>query len=539
MHFYHFFHILKPSLWPLVISFELLIFMVEALYGLSSPLNNLFFLSVSLGLISLTILFWLNDITIEGVYNRHHTEKVTQSLRLGAILFIISEIMLFVGFFWAFFHSFLAPSHTIGCLWPPLGVEPLNPYKLPLANTMILLTSGATVTLAHHAFLKEENKNIEPQANFVEDNKKFVVFAFILTILLGIFFTTLQLVEYKNASFSINTGIYGSVFFLLTGLHGVHVILGSMMLMYTLVRFLANHFTANNHFAFQFSALYWHFIDVIWLILFITLYMSSDITLTGYTVILFFGFYSGIKKFIKKLFFRFKFVKIIIFIIFLIYLSYHFLFIPFVFQALIWYYTDSSGNSSMSSTLDLPESEVLSEIIDFENYRVQEKKLIKAYLREKLSVDDLKIKLTTLKGRLNLEDSAFLKKHPINLNNIIHELVKEDWGTDDLYTIPNQFKQLQAILARPFDGYRYMLTSSGNLPEFSLSSSYYDELDRIKALYEEGQISKDKYEALRAAAKSKLSMYDESKLVRWHANYSDPITKFEQKNPFNPKNQKK
>ena len=539
MHFYHFFHILKPSLWPLVISFELLIFMVEALYGLSSPLNNLFFLSVSLGLISLTILFWLNDITIEGVYNRHHTEKVTQSLRLGAILFIISEIMLFVGFFWAFFHSFLAPSHTIGCLWPPLGVEPLNPYKLPLANTMILLTSGATVTLAHHAFLKEENKNIEPQANFVEDNKKFVVFAFILTILLGIFFTTLQLVEYKNASFSINTGIYGSVFFLLTGLHGVHVILGSMMLMYTLVRFLANHFTANNHFAFQFSALYWHFIDVIWLILFITLYMSSDITL----ILFFSSFYSGIKKFIKKLFFRFKFVKIIFFIIFIIYLSYHFFFVPFVFQAIMWYYTNlnlnSSGNSSMSSTLDLPDGELLSDIINFENYRVEEKKLIKGFFREKLSLNDLKVKLTALKGRLNLEDRAFLEKHPTNLTNIINELVKEDWGTDDLYSIPNQFRRLQAILSRPFEGYRYMLTSSGYLPEFTLDS-YFDELARVKGLYEQGQISYDKYDALRSAAKSKLSMYDEAKLVRWPADQMrDPFEKFEQKNPFNPQNQKK
>lgn len=276
MKFYHYFHILKPSIWPLLVSLQIFTCVMTFLNILQGPVKStdyilLLFVIIWLGFI---IFSWFEDITVEGVYNRHHTKQVNKSLRLGAILFIISEIMLFSGFFWSFFHSSLAPSHAIGCVWPPMGIEPIVAYKLPLANTIILLCSGATITLAHHAYILSTKEAKEPVLVFSRFSVNLVSLCFGVTIGLGLLFTSLQITEYIEASFSINSGIYGSVFYMLTGLHGLHVLLGSIMLLNSFLRYLAGHFTVNNHFAFQFAALYWHFVDVVWIILFVVLYTN-------------------------------------------------------------------------------------------------------------------------------------------------------------------------------------------------------------------------------------------------------------------------
>lgn len=273
MKFYHYFHMLKPSMWPLCLATQLLtciICFLDILKG-SSDYLILLLAVIWLGFI---IFSWFGDITVEGVYTRHHTKKVNKSLRLGAILFIVSEIMLFIGFFWSFFHSSLAPSHVIGCVWPPMGIEPIVAYKLPLANTLILLCSGATITLAHHIYFLSAKKGKEPIIFFQKIPVNLVSLCFGLTVGLGLLFTCLQIIEYINAGFSINSGIYGSVFYMLTGLHGLHVLLGSIMLLNSFLRYFAEHFTANNHFAFQFAALYWHFVDVVWIMLFVVLYAN-------------------------------------------------------------------------------------------------------------------------------------------------------------------------------------------------------------------------------------------------------------------------
>ena len=166
--------------------------------------------------------------------------------------------MFFFAFFWAFFDSSIKPSFIIGGVWPPEGLETLNPWAIPLLNTVILLTSGVTVTWAHHSIVSGAKKSAQKGLFF--------------TILLAIFFTALQVFEYFGAPFSISSGIYGSTFFLATGFHGFHVFIGTCFLTVCLIRSAANHFTKEHHFGFEAAAWYWHFVDVVWLFLFVTVY---------------------------------------------------------------------------------------------------------------------------------------------------------------------------------------------------------------------------------------------------------------------------
>jgi cytochrome c oxidase subunit 3 len=184
---------------------------------------------------------------------------VQKSLRLGMVLFIVSEILFFFAFFWAFFHSSLAPTHVLGCVWPPHDIDVFSPFKIPLLNTCILLTSGATITLAHYSLLDKKNQHITKKA-------------FAATIALAIVFTGLQVFEYMEAPFSISDGIYGSTFYMSTGFHGLHVIIGTIFIIVGFLRFNSYHFTLKNHFGFEASAWYWHFVDVVWLILYISIY---------------------------------------------------------------------------------------------------------------------------------------------------------------------------------------------------------------------------------------------------------------------------
>ena len=188
-----------------------------------------------------------------------HTPIVQHGLRVGMLLFIASEVMFFFAFFWAFFHATIpainAIAHTV---WPPKGVVPFDTWGLPFLNTLILLTSGATVTIAHHAIRHGDRSK--------------TAFWILLTVLLGMLFTALQAYEYAHAAFGFKDGIYSSTFFMATGFHGFHVIVGTLFLLVCFFRVKAGHFTAEQHVGFEAAAWYWHFVDVVWLFLFTCIY---------------------------------------------------------------------------------------------------------------------------------------------------------------------------------------------------------------------------------------------------------------------------
>jgi cytochrome c oxidase subunit 3 len=190
-----------------------------------------------------------------------HTPIVRIGLRYGMMLFIASEVMFFVAFFWAYFHYALYPQHVSGAveaIWPPKGILTFDPFGLPFLNTMILLLSGCTVTWAHHALLHNDRKSL--------------ITGLALTVALGLSFTFFQVVEYAEAPFKFTGGVYPSTFFLATGFHGFHVMVGTIFLAVCLVRAIKGHFTAQRHFGFEAAAWYWHFVDVVWLFLFVCIY---------------------------------------------------------------------------------------------------------------------------------------------------------------------------------------------------------------------------------------------------------------------------
>jgi len=255
----HSYHIVDPSPWPFLLSISAgLQIPVGAVMYMHGVYGGQFILFSGFIILILLMSLWWVDVVVEGTFQGMHTQAVQRSLRIGFILFIISEVMFFFSFFWAFFHSSLAPTIQIGCLWPPYGILPFDPWGVPLLNTYILLTSGVTITAAHHYLMI---------GNFL---KTFSSFA--LTVALAITFTFLQLVEYIEAPFNISDSIFGSVFFMATGFHGFHVIIGTIFITVCLFRFVNHHFTRSHHIGFEAAAWYWHFVDVVWLFLFVSIY---------------------------------------------------------------------------------------------------------------------------------------------------------------------------------------------------------------------------------------------------------------------------
>nr|YP_009233352.1 cytochrome c oxidase subunit 3 [Geotria australis]AMB27232.1 cytochrome c oxidase subunit 3 [Geotria australis]WAB46084.1 cytochrome c oxidase subunit III [Geotria australis] len=252
----HAYHMVDPSPWPLTGASAALL-MTSGL-AMWFHTNSTILMYMGLILMLLTMYQWWRDIVREGTYLGHHTTPVQQGLRYGMILFILSEICFFAGFFWAFYHASLAPALELGMTWPPVGVNPLNPFEVPLLNTAVLLASGVSVTWAHHSI--------------IEKNRVEAVQALTLTVLLGLYFTALQAMEYYEAPFTLADGVYGSTFFVATGFHGLHVIIGSLFLLTCLLRQIQHHFTAKHHFGFEAAAWYWHFVDVVWLFLYISIY---------------------------------------------------------------------------------------------------------------------------------------------------------------------------------------------------------------------------------------------------------------------------
>ena len=267
----HPYHIVNPSPWPLLSSFAgglLAVGVVMYMHSMEIAGMPVGLKGVYLGLAAVlaTMYFWWRDVVKESVEEKAHNKITEFGMRYGMALFIASEVMFFVAFFWAFFDAALYPAdanmysrveHT-GGEWPPVGVETVPAFGLPFMMTLILLLSGTTVTWAHHAVM--------------ENNQKDLVRALALTVFLGLFFLGFQAYEYTAVKFGFTDGIYSSTFFMATGFHGFHVLVGTIFLFVCLLRAWVGHFTKEKHFGFEAAAWYWHFVDVVWLFLFVAVY---------------------------------------------------------------------------------------------------------------------------------------------------------------------------------------------------------------------------------------------------------------------------
>ncbi|MFQ5774720.1 MAG: cytochrome c oxidase subunit 3 [Kiloniellaceae bacterium] len=252
----HPYHLVDPSPWPVVGAVAAGTLAVGGVLFMHDVTPWL--IPVGAVLILLTMALWWRDVVREATFEGYHTPIVQIGLRYGMALFIASEVMFFAAFFWAFFNASLYPTEATGFRWPPVGIRPFEPFEVPFLNTLILLLSGCTVTWAHHELR--------------EGNQQGTIRGLILTILLGITFTSLQAYEYSHAAFGFREGIYPSTFFMATGFHGFHVIIGTCFLTVCLFRAWRGHFKPDHHFGFEAAAWYWHFVDVVWLFLFSCVY---------------------------------------------------------------------------------------------------------------------------------------------------------------------------------------------------------------------------------------------------------------------------
>lgn len=254
----HSYHLVDPSPWPALSSFGGLALTTGAVSYMQGFLGGKFLFLTGFYTILYVMWVWWRDIVRESTLEERHSFMVQKGLRLGVLLFIVSEIMFFLGFFWAFFHSSLAPAYSLGGMWPPFFITPINTLEIPLTNTLFLLSSGATVTWAHHAIVARA--------------KKEALLGLLLTLFLATLFSGLQFLEYCEAPFNLSDGIFGSCFYLATGFHGFHVFVGTIALLISTIRVILNHFTNSHHFGFEAAAWYWHMVDVVWLFLFVSIY---------------------------------------------------------------------------------------------------------------------------------------------------------------------------------------------------------------------------------------------------------------------------
>jgi cytochrome c oxidase subunit 3 len=277
---HHDYHLVDPSPWPVLGAIGALVMAIGGigwmrylnggefpLFGINLANPWLFF--IGLAIVLYVMFAWWSD-TIKEAHEGHHTRVVSLHLRYGMIMFIASEVMFFVAWFWAFFDASLfaneasqvARTEYTGGHWPPEGIEVLDPWHLPLYNTIILLLSGTTVTWAHHALLHNDRKGL--------------IWGLTLTVALGVLFSFVQAYEYAEAPFQFSQSIYGATFFMATGFHGFHVLIGTIFLLVCLFRAMAGHFTPQQHFGFEAAAWYWHFVDVVWLFLFACVYVWAS-----------------------------------------------------------------------------------------------------------------------------------------------------------------------------------------------------------------------------------------------------------------------
>nr|ATF28583.1 cytochrome c oxidase subunit III [Exitianus indicus] len=252
----HPFHLVDNSPWPLTGSMGLMTMTTGTVMWFH--FNEMWLMNTGVTIIILTMFQWWRDVVRESTFQGLHTKKVVFNMKIGMILFITSEILFFTSFFWAFFHSSLSPSIEIGMQWPPMGIKPFNPLSIPLLNTMILLSSGISITWAHNAIVNGKlTQTIQSMT---------------LTIILGLYFSMLQGIEYYEAPFTIADSVYGSIFFMGTGFHGIHVIIGTIFILVSTLRVMKLHLSKTHHTGFEAAAWYWHFVDVVWLFLYVSFY---------------------------------------------------------------------------------------------------------------------------------------------------------------------------------------------------------------------------------------------------------------------------
>ena len=260
----HDYHLVNPSPWPAVGALSAFIMAIGAVLWFHDMMPPWLLIAGFVGVLY-TMYAWWSDVIKESAAG-DHTPVVQMHHRYGMMLFIASEVMFFVAWFWAYFDGFFnfVAADQIARVeamqgWPPQGVELFDPFHLPLFNTLLLLTSGTTVTWAHHALLHNDRKGL--------------VWGLALTIVLGVMFTVVQALEYSQAGFQYTGNIYGATFFMATGFHGFHVIIGTIFLIVCLIRANLGQFTPQKHLGFEFAAWYWHFVDVVWLFLFASIYV--------------------------------------------------------------------------------------------------------------------------------------------------------------------------------------------------------------------------------------------------------------------------
>ena len=254
----HPFHLVSPSPWPFYTSTALFSLTLSGAMSMHNFSQAYIVFFSALTIVILAMSFWFRDIITEGTFLGNHTLSVQKGLNLGIILFIVSEALFFMAIFWAFFHSALTPTVELGAQWPPIGIEAINAFELPLLNTVLLLASGVTITYSHHSL--------------IQGNRNGALYGALFTIILALIFTAFQGVEYSVSSFTLSDGAYGSCFYFGTGFHGLHVIIGTIFLGVGFWRLLAYHLTENHHLGLEAGILYWHFVDVVWLFLFLSVY---------------------------------------------------------------------------------------------------------------------------------------------------------------------------------------------------------------------------------------------------------------------------
>lgn len=251
------FHIVTISPWPIIVSINTINILLRTILWIY--LNNLLIIIFNLSILIISSIIWFRDIVRERTFQGIHSLYIITIIKFRIIIFIISELFFFISFFWTFFHNSVSPAIEINLIWPPKIIKFFNPFEIPLLNSIILIISGFSVTLSHY--------------NLLNNKFKSRITILILTIFLGFYFNFIQIFEYYNSFFCINDRIFGSIFFLSTGFHGIHVLIGTLFLLYSLVRIIKNHFSTIHHINFEFAIWYWHFVDVIWLFIYIFYYI--------------------------------------------------------------------------------------------------------------------------------------------------------------------------------------------------------------------------------------------------------------------------
>lgn len=250
--------LVENSIWPLTTSFSALSLLIGGVMLFHMKIGGLELVIISLISLVISLYFWWKEVIIEGTYQGLHTKEVQKNLTIGFMLFVLSEAIIFFSFFFAYFYNSLIPSVNVGGIWPPVGIETLDASAIPLLNTVILFMSGISVTASQHYIVAKNRKN--------------AIIYLLLTVILGIIFLYFQFYEYQNSLFSISDSVFGASFFLLTGFHGFHVLIGVLFLVTSLLRLIAYHYSENHFLNATFASIYYHFVDVVWIILYGVIY---------------------------------------------------------------------------------------------------------------------------------------------------------------------------------------------------------------------------------------------------------------------------